>query len=134
MNQRGPGLVDAVMLASIAADLSSLIGDADASPATVTVSTPSGAPTVDNAAGTITRNTDDDTVSTLRGEVTLEEVQASLGGLQLGDVRYHVIASTLSTTPSTASTITDGATVLRVVTVSTDPLGLLWTLTARRTP
>lgn len=134
MNLRGPGLIDDVMLQSIAADLSSLIGDADVSPTTITVSTPTGAPTVDYAAGTYTRTTDDDSVSVLRCEVNLEDVAASAGGLQVGDIRYHVLASSLSSTPSTESVVVDGSDRRKVIHVSTDPLGLLWTLTARRLP
>jgi len=70
----------------------------------------------------------------LRAEVTLEEVQASAGGLQLGDIRYHIQATSLSSTPSLSSVVRDGLDRRRVVTVSIDPLGLLYTLTARRTP
>jgi hypothetical protein len=134
MNTVGPGLIDPVMLASITADLSSLIGDTDAGPATVTISTPTAGPTVDYAAGTLTTTTDDDTVATLRGEVTLADVQASLGGLQLGDVRYNILASALSTVPNVSSIVIDNTRRLQVIMVSTDPLGLMYTLTARRTP
>jgi hypothetical protein len=121
------------MVAAIKADLVSLVGDADAAPATVTVSSPTGR-TVNDAAGTVAITSDDDTVSCLRAEVTLTEVQQSAGGLQLGDIRYHVVASGLSTAPSTSSVVVDGSDRRRVVSVGSDPLGLLFTLTARRTP
>lgn len=133
MNLRGSDLITPVMRAALAADLTALLGDAQVTPTTVTVSTPTGR-AVNDAAGTVTITSDDDTVSVLRGEVTLEEIQASLGGLQLGDIRYHIQATSLSSTPSLSSVIVDGSDRRRVVTVSTDPLGLLFTLTARRTP
>lgn len=134
MNVRGPGLADDVLIASITADLRSLVGDADVTPATVTVSTPTAAPVVDDAAGTYTRSTDDDTVSVLRCEVSLEDVAKAAGGLQVGDIRYHFMAEDLSSTPTTETTIIDGGDRRRVVVVSQDPLGLLYTLTARRLP
>lgn len=132
MNSRGPGLIDAVMRASIAADLRSLVGDADVSPTTVTISTPTAAPVIDRAAGTYTRTTDDDTVSVLKCEVTLEDVAKAEGGLMLGDVRYHIMAADVSTVPTTESVVVDGGDRRAVVVVSSDPLGLLHTLTARR--
>lgn len=134
MNIRGPGLADDVLIASIKADLRSIVGDADVAPATVTVSTPTAAPVVDDAAGTYTRTTDDDTVSVLRCEVSLEDVAKAAGGLQVGDIRYHVMAEDLSSTPTTETTVIDGGDRRRVVVVSQDPLGLLYTLTARRLP
>lgn len=134
MNIRGPGLIDAVMLESITADLVSLLGDADVSPNTVTVSTPTGAPTHNRAAGTYTRTTDDDTVNALKCEVNLEDVARSEGGLQVGDIRYHVMQSDLSSAPSTQSVVIDNSNRWAVIHVSADPLGLLWTLTARRVP
>jgi len=134
MNQRGPGLVDAVMLASITADLSSLIEDGDVSPTTITVKTPTGPPTVDWAAATSTPNTDDDTVSTLRHVVTLEEVSAAQGGLQLGDITYLIMADDVSSVPTVATVIVDGSDTLRVLTVATDPLSLTHSLLARRSP
>jgi hypothetical protein len=130
---RGPGLIDPVLKAAIKTDLVSLVGDTDAAPATVTVSSPTGR-TVNDAAGTVAITSDDDTVSCLRAEVTLTEVQQSAGGLQLGDIRYHVVASDLSTAPSLSSVVVDGSDRRRVVSVGSDPLGLLFTLTARRTP
>jgi hypothetical protein len=133
VNVRGPGLIDPVLKAAIKADLVSLVGDTDAAPATVTVSSPTGR-TVNDAAGTVAITSDDDTVSCLRAEVTLSEVQQSAGGLQLGDIRYHVVASDLSTAPSLSSVVVDGSDRRRVVSVGSDPLGLLFTLTARRTP
>lgn len=133
MNTRGPGLVSAAMVAAIKADLVSLVGDADAAPATVTVSSPTGR-TVNDAAGTVAITSDNDTVTCLRAEITLADVQQSAGGLQLGDIRYHVVASDLSTAPSTSSVVVDGSNRRRVVSVGSDPLGLLFTLTARRTP
>lgn len=133
MNQIGPGLIDPVLKAAISADLASLVGDTDAARASVTVSTPTGR-TVSDAAGTVTITTDDDTTDCLRAEVTLEEVQSALGGLQLGDIRYHILASALSSTPSLSSVVIDNTDRRRVVSVSVDPLGLLYTLTARRTP
>lgn len=133
MNQTGPGLIDPVLKAAISADLASLVGDTDAARASVTVSTPTGR-TVSDAAGTVTITTDDDTADCLRAEVTLEEVQSALGGLQLGDIRYHILASALSSTPSLSSVVIDNTDRRRVVSVSIDPLGLLYTLTARRTP
>ena len=133
MNLRGSDLISPVMRAALAADLTALLGDAQVTPTTVTVSTPTGR-AVDDAAGTVTITSDDDTVSVLRAEVTLEEVQASAGGLQLGDIRYHIQATSLSSTPSLSSVVRDGLDRRRVVAVSIDPLGLLYTLTARRTP
>jgi len=133
MNLRGSDLISPVMRAALSADLTALLGDAQVTPTTVTVSTPTGR-AVDDAAGTVTITSDDDTVSVLRAEVTLEEVQASAGGLQLGDIRYHIQATSLSSTPSLSSVVRDGLDRRRVVTVSIDPLGLLYTLTARRTP
>jgi hypothetical protein len=133
VNVRGPGLIDPVLKAAIKADIVSLVGDTDAAPATVTVSSPTGR-TVNDAAGTVAITSDDDTVSCLRAEVTLTEVQQSAGGLQLGDIRYHVVASDLSTAPSLSSVVVDGSDRRRVVSVGSDPLGLLFTLTARRTP
>lgn len=133
MNLRGSDLITPVMRAALVADLTALLGDAQVTPTTVTVSTPTGR-AVNDAAGTVTITSDDDTVSVLRAEVTLEEIQASLGGLQLGDIRYHIQATSLSSTPSLSSVIVDGSDRRRVVTVSIDPLGLLFTLTARRTP
>ena len=133
MNLRGSDLITPVMRAALAADLTALLGDAQVTPTTVTVSTPTGR-AVNDAAGTVTITSDDDTVSVLRAEVTLEEIQASLGGLQLGDIKYHIQATSLSSTPSLSSVIVDGSDRRRVVTVSIDPLGLLFTLTARRTP
>ena len=133
MNVRGPGLIDPVLKAAIKADLVSLVGDTDAAPATVTVSSPTGR-TVNDAAGTVAITSDDGAVSCLRAEVTLSEVQQSAGGLQLGDIRYHVVASDLSTAPSLSSVVVDGSDRRRVVSVGSDPLGLLFTLTARRTP
>lgn len=134
MNIRGPGLVDDLLIASIKADLRSIVGDADVTPATVTVSTPTAGPTIDRAAATYTRTTDDDTVSVLRCEVSLEDVANAAGGLQVGDIRYHVMAEDLSSTPTTETTIIDGADRLKTIHVSQDPLGLLWTLTGRRVP
>lgn len=128
------GVVSTMELAEVAAELRSLIADPDVSPTTVTVSTPTGPPTIDEAAGTQTLNTDDDTVSVLRGEVGLEEVAELPGGLQLGDVRYHVLAADLSSTPTTASVVIDGSDRHQVIHVSADPLGLMHTLTARRLP
>ena len=133
MNLRGSDLITPVMRAALAADLTALLGDAQVTPTTVTVSTPTGR-AVNDAAGTVTITSDDDTVSVLRCEVTLDEVQASAGGLQLGDIRYHILATSLSSTPSLSSVVVDGSDRRRVVVVSTDPLGLLFTLTARRTP
>jgi hypothetical protein len=133
MNLRGSDLISPVMRAALSADLTALLGDAQVTPTTVTVSTPTGR-AVNDAAGTVTITSDDDTVSVLRAEVTLEEVQASAGGLQLGDIRYHIQATSLSSTPSLSSVVRDGLDRRRVVTVSIDPLGLLYTLTARRTP
>ena len=80
MNLRGSDLITPVMRAALAADLTALLGDAQVTPTTVTVSTPTGR-AVNDAAGTVTITSDDDTVSVLRAEVTLEEIQASLGGL-----------------------------------------------------
>ena len=133
MNLRGSDLISPVMRAALSADLTALLGDAQVTPTTVTVSTPTGR-AVNDAAGTVTITSDDDTVSVLRCEVTLDEVQASAGGLQLGDIRYHILATSLSSTPSLSSVVVDGSDRRRVVVVSTDPLGLLFTLTARRTP
>ena len=87
-----------------------------------------------DAAGTVTITSDDDTVSVLRAEVTLDEVAQAAGGLQLGDIRYHVQASSLSSVPTLSSVVVDGGDRRRVVSVSSDPLGIVYTLTARRTP
>tara|TARA_R100000951_G_scaffold87430_2_gene75198 strand:+ start:738 stop:1139 length:402 start_codon:yes stop_codon:yes gene_type:complete len=133
VNLRGSDLISPVMKAALAADLTALLGDAQVTPTTVVVSTTTGR-AINDAAGTVTITSDDDTVSVLRCEVTLDEVQASAGGLQLGDIRYHIQATSLSSTPSLSSVVVDGSDRRRVVVVSTDPLGLLYTLTARRTP
>lgn len=133
MNFLGPGLIDPVLKAAISADLASLFGDTEAARYSITVSSPTGR-TVDDAAGTVAITSDDDTVDALRAEVTLAEIQAAAGGLQRGDIRYHVRAATLSTVPSLSSVVVDGGTRHRVISVSQDPLGLLWTLTARRIP
>tara|TARA_Y100000593_G_scaffold87301_1_gene167524 strand:- start:214 stop:618 length:405 start_codon:yes stop_codon:yes gene_type:complete len=134
MNVRGPGLIDGVLLASITADLRSLVGDGDVAPVTVTVSTPTADPVIDRAAGTYTRATDDDTVSVLRCEVNLEDIAAAQGGLQVGDIRYHIMAADVSTTPTTESVVIDGSDRLAVIHVSQDPLARLYTLTGRRIP
>ena len=128
----GGGLLSSFEKAAITAQLRATITDTDAA-VPVTVSTPTGASTVDDAAGTMTRNTDDDSVTALRGEVTVDEAAES-AGLQVGDIRYQVMAADLSSVPSTASTVIDGSSRRQVVMVSTDPLGLMYTLTARATP
>ena len=133
MRQRGADLISPILRAAIDADIAGLVGDGDVSPLTVTVSTPTGR-AVSDAAGTVTITSDDDVVSVLRAEVTLQDVAESSGGLQLGDILYHVQASTLSSAPTLASVVVDGADRRQVISVSTDPLGLVYTLTARRTP
>jgi hypothetical protein len=133
MNLRGADLISPILRAAIDADIAGLLGDADVTPTTITVSTPTGR-TVDDAAGTVSITSDDDSVSVLRAEITLAEVAQAAGGLQLGDIRYHVQASALSSVPTLASVVVDGGDRRRVVNVSIDPLGLLYTLTARRSP
>lgn len=133
MNSIGTGLIDPVTKTAISSDLASLLGDTEAARYSITVSTPTGR-TVDDAAGTVAITSDADTVDALRAEVTLREIQAAAGGLQLGDIRYHVLASSLSSIPSLSSVVVDGTDRRRVISVSQDPLGLLWTLTARRIP
>ena len=128
----GGGLLSSFDKAAITAQLRANLTDADAA-VSVTVSTPTSGPTVDDAAGTMTRNTDDDTVTALRGEVTVDEAAAS-AGLQVGDIRYQMMAADLSRVPTTASTVIDGGERRQVIMVSTDPLGLMHTLTARATP
>jgi len=133
MNLRGADIISPTMRAAIEADIAGMVGDADVAPTTITVSTPTGR-TVSDAAGIVTITSDDDTVSVLRAEVTLDEVAQAAGGLQLGDIRYHVTVSSLSSVPTLSSVVVDGGDRRRVVSVSSDPLGIVYTLTARRTP
>ena len=128
----GGGLLSSFDKTAITAQLRANLTDADGA-VSVTVATPTSGPTVDDAAGTGTRNTDDDTVTALRGDVSLDEAAES-AGLQVGDIRYQMMADDLSSVPTTASTVIDGSDRRQVVMVSTDPLGLMHTLTTRETP
>lgn len=131
MNRTGPGIVTPDMVASITADLRSFVADTGVR-VVITISQREGTPSIDYAAGTVTDGLRATTVEALRCEVNLREVQASLGGLMLGDVRFHVMRADHPYTASVGDTFTEDAIRWRVLEVSHDPLGLLTTYTARR--
>lgn len=100
----------------------------------VTISTPNAAPTIDNAAGTVTPLTVDTTISTARiRKLTLEEVAGEGGPYQLGDVELALKVDELPISPTTDTTWTDATgTRHAVLTVDRDLKRLMWVLTSRR--
>lgn len=100
----------------------------------VTVSTPTGLPTIDNAAGTVTHNTTDTTIGTARiRKLTLREIESGAGQYQLGDVELSLKQDELPVKPTIDTTWTDDAGVRHaVLTVDRDLRRLLWVLTGRR--
>jgi exosome complex RNA-binding protein Csl4 len=120
------------MVAAITADLRSLVSDAEVR-VLITVSQNEGSPSIDYAAGTVTGGVRTTTLEALRCEVNLREVEASQGGLMLGDVRFHVMQADAPYQASVGDTFSEGGSVRwRVLQVSHDPLSLLTTYTARR--
>jgi hypothetical protein len=130
MNLRGADLVSPLMLASIGADLSGLLGDSDAATA-FTLATPTGGASTDFASGLTAL---DETLSehtSLLETLTLAAVESSGGRLQVGDRAVRVLASALTTSPTTDSTVRVGESVYAVTSAVLDPLGLHWLLTLR---
>lgn len=134
MNRTGPGIISADLRASIGADLLSLFTDPDVPRVVVEVTQPYAAPAIDRAAGTVTAAADTSSASALRGEVTLQEVAQAQGGLQVGDIRFQLLRSELSRTPTMADRLREGDDRYTTLSVSTDPLGLSVTYTCRRSP
>jgi hypothetical protein len=131
MRDVGPGIVSPDMVSAIRTDLLSLVGDDQVSVA-ITLTQKAGAPSINYAAGTLTENVLTRTVTALRCEVSVREVQSSAGGLSLGDVRFHVMREDLDFSPSVGDTFTSEGVRWRVLATSSDPLTLLNTYTARR--
>jgi len=108
MNYHGNGIIDAVMLAAVRADIASITGDARVS-ASVTVSTPTSAPVMDYATGEATPTVDDDTVNALLGAIDAEEIRDDEGQRVLIRRLVYIEAASLSSAPTTDTTITVGS-------------------------
>lgn len=130
MNHPGPGLLNTVSRAALAADLRSLVHDPDAS-TTITLSTPT-ATVPDYAAGTSSTTTTDDLVPAHLAPLTLREIGESEGVYQTGDRRALVDASLLTIPPTTATTATIAGRAWKVLQAEVDALGAVWHLILRR--
>ena len=119
MNYNGAGIIDAVMLAAIRADVASITGDAQVS-TTVTVDTPTSAPTIDYATGTSTPTVASATVSALLGTETAEETRDDEGVRTTLRRTAYIEAALLSTRPNADSTVLIGSDRYGVTLVAVD--------------
>jgi len=134
MNSLGPGLIDDVCKAAIAADLASIINDTDAS-TTVTISTPTGS-SFDGASGLYSVNaTDNTSVEVLLQTMGLREIETSAGLYQQGDQICRVLASDLTIEPTTDTSVIDTdaspQNTYAVVDARRDALDLHWRIILR---
>ncbi len=132
MNHLGAGIMDAVGLASLTADLSSVLQDADVS-SSVTIAPPTGT-TINRSSGAWTTTETSDTVNALLLALTAREVAQSAGAYRLDDRRLRVLASLLSTAPTTDTRFTASGITYAVLISTLDPLGLHYELIGRRVP
>ncbi len=97
----------------------------------VRVSTPTGAVQTDYQTGLSSPETQDDDVSGLLLALSLRQIEASQERYQLGDRRLRVLATRLTTPPTTDSIVMHGEDVYSVLSVERDPLGVQWLLSLR---
>lgn len=97
------------------------------------ISTPTSAPSVDSASGAITPSLQTTIVRAIRRGITVNEVEDAGGAYEVGDEVLVVLATGLSTTPTTDSAVAIGSEQWDVVNVDTDTTGISHTLTIRKT-
>jgi outer membrane translocation and assembly module TamA len=132
MNVLGAGLMDAVAVAALKADVASVLNDANTG-TSITLSTPSS--TAQNRSSGAWSTTDtSDTVTGLLSTLTARHVELSAGAYRLSDVRLRLLASDLSTDPTTDSRFTASSITYAVIEARKDALGAHWLLIGRATP
>ena len=130
MNHTGAGLIDPVTLASVRADILSIVEDTELAPAVATLRTPGPAgQTLDLASGALTRVDVEDQVECQIGEVEDREYRE---GWEQADLAFQVIASRLATAPTTETRVSIASASYEVVRVSLDPLSIFYRLLLRR--
>ena len=129
MNHHGNGIMDPVMLASVKADLASVLHDPTVG-VSVTVSTPTGT-TVTRGSGAWSTTDTSNTITALLLALTAREVELSNGAYRASDRRLRVLKSDLSTTPTTDTRFTSGGVTYAVIALELDPLELHYNLIGR---
>ena len=73
----------------------------------------------------------DTTIGAIRNELSLQEIAASDGLYQMGDLQFIIERATLAT-PSKEDRIVDGTEVFDLIKWESDPLNALWRIVARK--
>ena len=128
MNYTGAGNIDGIARAAIGADLLGLL-TADALPVAVVLRNASST-AYNPATGVATVTETTDTITGYQSPETL--AQKDVPGWEAGDRIVAVLAADVTAAPTTATRITVAGSAWRVVTVSTDALGLHHKLHLRR--
>lgn len=129
MNDLGPGLIDPVTLASVRADIVSIVEDPEMYPRLATLYSPTAdGETFDLASGAYTRNESQDTVAGQMGALTWQERQ----GWEQAEAALQVAISSVTVEPTTATRVAIGADTYEVLNVDRDPLNIFYRLLLRR--
>ena len=114
---------------TIVSDIGATVDDTDLSQAATYRDYVSNAFTPSTGAYTPTYT--DTTLRVLRGRVSLQEIAASGGLYQRGDVRFLVDRVDLTVTPTREDRLVLGGDTYEIVDWSTDPISALWLIVAR---
>ena len=128
MNMIGPGLVDNITLASIVADVASVMHDTDTAATVTFVRT--GARAFNPATGTVDYTETTTSVSAFVGDIELGP-RAPLGA-QVGDVKILIAYADLTTAPDTNDRLTIGGKRYAVYASTSGPLSTHFYLFAHR--
>lgn len=131
MNAIGAGLMDAVGLDSLVADVSALLSDADAA-STVTYESRSGTTrTFDAASGTVAYTETPTTLTAYLSDLALTRANLEEGAM-VGDVQLLATYASLTTAPAVGDRFLVGSIAYAVYAVTRGPLNTHYVIKGHR--